>query len=201
MYMFKYLFTTPPFVQPLQVHPAASSPPQAPAPTNPPRPHRAPTTPPPHPATKARRAPRGSPWPPWPPRPWATIPRPPGGDMMHASHMDWHTTDIMVRIKDSHDDPSLIFKEGVIRTIQVSAYPLIESRIHTYSTCRPCLAKAIVMKQLQSIWHKLYPVVPSKNPPFCSIILFKLLAVHKYCPSDRTLNRGPVPWRAIPSAC
>ncbi|XP_030848891.1 transcription elongation factor SPT5 [Strongylocentrotus purpuratus] len=52
------------------------------------------------------------------PSPLGYNPQTPGGDIMHPAQSDWHTQDIMVRIKDSHDDPSLIFKEGVIRSVQ-----------------------------------------------------------------------------------
>lgn len=33
---------------------------------------------------------------------------------------DWHTTDIEVRIRDSHQDPDLAGQQGYIKTISVS---------------------------------------------------------------------------------
>lgn len=33
---------------------------------------------------------------------------------------DWHTTDILVKVKETHDDPDLIYQTGVIRSISVS---------------------------------------------------------------------------------
>lgn len=37
---------------------------------------------------------------------------------------DWHTTDIEVRIRDSHQDPALAGQQGVVRGISVSILPL-----------------------------------------------------------------------------
>jgi len=33
---------------------------------------------------------------------------------------NWHTTDIEVRIRDTHDDPALVGQQGVIRQVSVS---------------------------------------------------------------------------------
>lgn len=38
---------------------------------------------------------------------------------------DWHTTDIEVRICDTHDDPALVGQQGVIRQVSVSDSVLI----------------------------------------------------------------------------
>lgn len=41
---------------------------------------------------------------------------------MAADHgmADWHTTDIEVKIKESHDDENLIYSTGTIRSTTVS---------------------------------------------------------------------------------
>lgn len=41
---------------------------------------------------------------------------------------EWHTTDIEVRIRDSHDDPALAGQQAVIRGISVSDSVSILSR-------------------------------------------------------------------------
>jgi len=41
-----------------------------------------------------------------------------GSGIMGSS--EWHTTDIEVRIRDSHDDPALAGQQAVIRGISVS---------------------------------------------------------------------------------
>ncbi|XP_071104525.1 transcription elongation factor SPT5-like [Haliotis cracherodii] len=43
-------------------------------------------------------------------------PQTPGTAMDH-SMADWHTQDIMVKIKETHDDPNLIFQTGEIRSV------------------------------------------------------------------------------------
>lgn len=35
---------------------------------------------------------------------------------------DWHTTDILVAVKDTHDDAGLIGQIGVIRSVSVSVW-------------------------------------------------------------------------------
>lgn len=45
-------------------------------------------------------------------------PQTPGMAMDHIS-ADWHTTDIEVRIKETHDDADLIHQTGVIRSVTV----------------------------------------------------------------------------------
>lgn len=39
---------------------------------------------------------------------------------------DWHTTDIEVRIRDSHQDPALAGQQGVIRGISVRYFSLAD---------------------------------------------------------------------------
>ena len=46
-------------------------------------------------------------------------PHTPGGMGADQAGLEWQTPEIMVTIKDSHDDPQLIFKSGVIRSVQV----------------------------------------------------------------------------------
>ncbi|PVD33727.1 hypothetical protein C0Q70_04987 [Pomacea canaliculata] len=43
-------------------------------------------------------------------------PQTPGTAMDH-NLSDWHTTDILVKVKETHDDPDLIYQTGVIRSI------------------------------------------------------------------------------------
>jgi transcription elongation factor SPT5 len=47
-------------------------------------------------------------------------PQTPGAGMEHLTLQDWHTTDLEVRIKSTHDDPGLIGQTGSIRGISVS---------------------------------------------------------------------------------
>ena len=49
-------------------------------------------------------------------------PHTPGGvgAAVDPNQMEWQTPDIMVMIKDTHDDPQLMFKNGVIRSVQVN---------------------------------------------------------------------------------
>lgn len=45
-----------------------------------------------------------------------------GSVLDHPINTEWQTVDIVVAIKDSHDDSLLIGKQGVIRTMTVSSY-------------------------------------------------------------------------------
>lgn len=47
---------------------------------------------------------------------------------------DWQTTDIEVRIRDSHDDPALAGQQAVIRGISVSDFLLQRSYINIIVT-------------------------------------------------------------------
>ncbi|XP_071486255.1 transcription elongation factor SPT5-like [Diadema antillarum] len=80
---------------------------------------------------QASPSPSGYAMTPMAPSPLGYNPHTPGGDAMHPSQSDWHTTDIVVKITDS-DDPSLILKEGVIRGLQgplCSVFLLKEERV------------------------------------------------------------------------
>ena len=48
-------------------------------------------------------------------------PQTPGTAMEHYS-ADWHTPDIEVRIRETHDDGNLIHQVGVIRSVTVSLF-------------------------------------------------------------------------------
>lgn len=58
-----------------------------------------------------------------PQTPGAGLDAGPGSGMIMGS--EWHTTDIEVRIRDSHQDPALAGQQGVIRGISVSRVSLI----------------------------------------------------------------------------
>lgn len=45
---------------------------------------------------------------------------------------EWHTTDIEVRIRDSHDDPALAGQQAIIRGISVSDSASILDKIRHY---------------------------------------------------------------------
>lgn len=47
-------------------------------------------------------------------------PQTPGAGLDVMPMTDWHTVDIEVRIRDSHDDPGLVGQTGVIRSISGS---------------------------------------------------------------------------------
>ncbi|XP_072045475.1 transcription elongation factor SPT5-like [Amphiura filiformis] len=65
-------------------------------------------------------SPIGFPSTPGAPSPLGFNPHTPGGVGlgMDPNQLEWQTPDIMVTIKDTHDDPQLIFKNGVIRSVQ-----------------------------------------------------------------------------------
>ena len=44
------------------------------------------------------------------------------GMFMDPGMSDWHTTEIEVKIKETHDDTSLIFQKGQIRSVSVSLF-------------------------------------------------------------------------------
>lgn len=48
-------------------------------------------------------------------------PQTPGMFMDHGMS-DWHTTEIEVKIKETHDDTNLIFQKGQIRSVSVSLF-------------------------------------------------------------------------------
>ena len=56
----------------------------------------------------------------------------PGLDSMIS---DWLTTDIEVRVRESHDDDTLINKVGVIRSMSVSCYSPSTSNMFSYISC------------------------------------------------------------------
>lgn len=45
---------------------------------------------------------------------------------------DWHTTDIEVRIRDSHDDPALAGQTAIIRGISVSNFFFLYIFLYVY---------------------------------------------------------------------
>lgn len=53
-------------------------------------------------------------------------PQTPGTAMDH-SNADWHTIDIEVRIRETHDDNNLIHQTGVIRSVTVSIGLLLDT--------------------------------------------------------------------------
>ena len=61
--------------------------------------------------------------------------------MFHTSGMDigaveWVTSDIEVKVKETHDDPSLIHQIGVIRNISVSSLDRFSLRLCNTLTAR-----------------------------------------------------------------
>ncbi|XP_074659963.1 transcription elongation factor SPT5-like isoform X2 [Tubulanus polymorphus] len=58
-------------------------------------------------------------------------PQTPGAGMEHSGG-EWQTTDILVKIRETHDEPKLIFQQGVIRSVNggmCSLYLAEESRV------------------------------------------------------------------------
>lgn len=49
-------------------------------------------------------------------------PQTPGAGLDVAPMTEWHTVDIEVRIRDSHNDQGLVGQTGIIRSISVSIY-------------------------------------------------------------------------------
>lgn len=55
------------------------------------------------------------------------IPQTPGAGIEHMSAQEWHTTDIEVRIRDTHEDVGLVGQTGVIRGVSVSVFTFFSS--------------------------------------------------------------------------
>lgn len=60
------------------------------------------------------------------------------GTGMDQSMADWHTTEIEVKIKETHDDHKLIHQTGIIRSVTVSRLYIVSGHselfIHVSST-------------------------------------------------------------------
>lgn len=62
-------------------------------------------------------------------------PQTPGMFMDHGM-ADWHTTEIEVKIKETHDDTNLIFQKGQIRSVSVSHIPEKKNQLCPHNLLR-----------------------------------------------------------------
>lgn len=105
------------------------------------------------------------------------------GSGLDSTMSDWQTTDIEVRIRDSHDDPGLVGQIGVVRSISggmCSIFLLEEDRV------------------VNIMGEHLEPIIPQKGDQVCFCNTFLVNHNLPLCiPGKGNFRRGTRSCRAI----